>query len=90
MSNYEKTFTVPKLLSALILVAGLTIGLFGVEAERAIGRLDGIEAAQTMITTNVAVVTNRVDGVEHRVDNLSGQVADHEKRLIVVEAKEHP
>jgi hypothetical protein len=84
----ENLFTVPNLLSALIVVAGLTIGLFGVEAERAIGRLDGIEAAQSTVASSVAVITNRVDGLDLRVNAASAQLADHEKRIIVVEAKE--
>jgi len=78
----DTVLTVPKLLSALLLLGSLTFGFFAWDFERAIGRLDAIDLAQNAQAITVGTLGTRVDSVEKRTDQLSSQVTDHEKRLL--------
>lgn len=86
MIKGETALTVPRLLSALVLLAGVSFGFFGWDFERAIGRLDAIDQTQGQMQITQATTTARVDGLSVRVDGLASTSTDHEKRLAFVEA----
>jgi hypothetical protein len=87
-ADFDHIFSVPKMLAALIAVGGVTLGLFAFDAERAIARLDEVATQAQAIHETTTVLVTRVDGLDTRVNGLSGQVTDHEKRITLVEAKD--
>lgn len=86
-----KTFrllTVKNLLVVIMAVAGVTLGLFKYEANRALDKLDTVATATTNASQQIAVMAESVKELSGRVSNLEYASNDHEHRITVLETRD--
>lgn len=82
----KSIFSTHNLVAALLVVAGVTFGIFTWDAERALNKLDEVDASSTKTASHVEVLVNQIDTIANVQDRQSTTLLDHEKRITTLEA----